>query len=77
MNDKWYESLGEAVNRLAQTYITPIEKGKVIEKIYQQMLKEDERDAREKFNRAQAHYKGRRDENPQARDCKYIKPEDR
>jgi hypothetical protein len=53
MNDKWYESLGEAVNRLAQTYITSIEKGKVIEKIYQQMLKEDERDAREEANKTQ------------------------
>ena len=54
MNDKWYESLGEVVNRLAQTYITPIEKGKVIEKMYQQMIKEDERDAREEVNKAQA-----------------------
>jgi hypothetical protein len=46
MNDKWYESLGEAVNRLAQTYLTSIEKGKVLEKMYLQMVKEDECRAR-------------------------------
>lgn len=53
MNDKWYESLGEAVNRLAQTYLTSIEKGKVLEKMYLQIVKEDERDAREEANKAQ------------------------
>lgn len=53
MNDKWYESLGEAVNQMAQSYMPAIDKGKAIEKIYQRILKEDERDAREEANRAQ------------------------
>lgn len=52
-NDRWYESLGEAVNRLAQTYISAIEKGKVIERIYIQTEREAERDSRESFNQQQ------------------------
>jgi hypothetical protein len=52
-NDRWYESLGEAVNRIAQTYIDPVEKGRLIENIYVVMQIEAERDSRESFNRQQ------------------------
>ena len=52
-NDRWYESLGEAVNRIAQTYIDPVEKGRLIENIYVVMQIEAERDSREMFNQQQ------------------------
>jgi hypothetical protein len=54
-NDKWYESLGENVNNLAQTYLHPIEKGRMIEVLYKRFLKEAERDAREQRNKEQYH----------------------
>lgn len=50
-NDRWYESLGEAVDRVAKSPLTPIEKGKVLEGIYRVMMSEAERDAREERNK--------------------------
>ena len=31
VNEQWHEALGEAVNRLAQTYLSTVEKGKALE----------------------------------------------
>ena len=50
-NDRWYESLGDAVNTLAQHYMPAVEKGRAIEHIYNRMMKEAERDAREEKNK--------------------------
>jgi hypothetical protein len=54
-NDRWYESLGENINKLAQAYITAEEKGKVFERIYLNIVREAERDAREQRNKEQYH----------------------
>lgn len=52
-NDKWYESLGEAVKQIATAPLTSTEIGKVIERIYIQTEREAERDSRESYNRQQ------------------------
>lgn len=50
VNDKWHVALGEAVNRIAETELSYLEKGKAIEFIYKRFEAEDERDSRELFN---------------------------
>lgn len=57
VNEQWHEALGEAVNRLAQTYLSTVEKGKALEHIYLRFVAEDERDSRETFNRQQGETK--------------------
>jgi hypothetical protein len=52
-NDRWYESFGETVKKMANVPITDIELGKTMEIIYQRIVKEAERDSRETFNREQ------------------------
>ena len=52
-NDRWYESLGEALERVNKTPLTSTEKGKLLENIYVVMQMEAERDAREEANKAQ------------------------
>jgi hypothetical protein len=50
-NEKWYEALGEVVERLAKAPLNNIERGLTLENIYNQMLNEVERDAREEKNK--------------------------
>jgi hypothetical protein len=77
MNDKWLAEFGEVARKLSSAPLTNEELGRTLEKIFIRMEAESDRDAREEVNKAQANVRGRRDENPQARDCKYIYPEDR
>ena len=56
-NDRWYESFGETVKKMAVVIsnvpITDRELGKTMEIIYMRIVKEAERDSRETFNQEQ------------------------
>jgi hypothetical protein len=56
-NDRWYEALGEAMERINKIPITSTEKGRLLENIYVTMQVEAERDSRESFNRQQGETK--------------------
>lgn len=53
MNEKWYETFGETIRRLAKSQLTNQELGKTAEIMYIRMDNESMRDAREEVNRAQ------------------------
>ena len=57
VNEQWHEALGEAVDRIAKTELSLVEKGKAIEYIYLRFVTEDERDSREVFNKQQGETK--------------------
>jgi hypothetical protein len=53
MNERWTETFGETARRLAQSAISNLELGKVLNVMYMRMEEESMRDAREEVNQAQ------------------------
>lgn len=53
MNERWTETFGETARRLAQSAISNLELGKVLNVMYMRMEEESMRDSREEVNQAQ------------------------